>query len=189
MKRFLPFLIFAIVLGSARLLGSMTPESLGNLQPLGALFFCGMACFGLRGIILPALVWFLTYPLTSLQQGYGWSFQMLVPLLGFVAMVLLARRFRKAAPGKIFLGSLAGACAFYLITNTLSWAMEPQYAKSLPGLIQALTVGLPQYATPTWVFFRNSLLSQATFSAIFLMATQTMVARLPKTARATVPAA
>jgi hypothetical protein len=36
-------------------------------------------------------------------------------------------------------------------------------------LIQALTVGLPQYsATPTWMFFRNSLLSDLFFTFLFV---------------------
>jgi hypothetical protein len=187
MKRLLPFLVFAIVLGVARILGSYTPESLGNLQPLGALFFCGMALFGLRGIILPTLVWFITYPMTSLQQGYGWSAQILVPLLGFAAMILLARSFQKASPRKVFLGSLASALVFYLVTNTLSWAMDPLYTKSFAGLVQALTVGLPQFATPTWIFFRNSLISQSAFSALFIIATQTMTVRSPSKARVALP--
>ena len=178
MKRLLPFLVFAIVLGAARILGSHTPETLGNLQPLGALFFCGMALFGLRGIILPTLVWLITYPLTNLHQGYGWSAQMIIPLLGFLAMILLARSFQKASPGKVFLGSLASALVFYLVTNTLSWAIDPLYPKSFAGLAQALTVGLPQFATPTWMFFRNSLISQSVFSALFIIATQTMTARV-----------
>ena len=114
-----------------------------------------MALFGLRGIILPALVWLITYPLTSLHQGYGWSAQMIIPLLGFLAMIILARSFQKASPGKVFLGSLASALVFYLVTNTLSWAIDPLYPKSFAGLAQALTVGLPQLATPTWMFFRN----------------------------------
>jgi hypothetical protein len=37
-------------------------------------------------------------------------------------------------------------------------------------LIQALTVGLPQYgATPSWMFFRNSLLSDFAFTAVFVL--------------------
>jgi len=187
MKRLLPFLVFAIVLGAARILGSHAPESLGNLQPLGALFFCGMALFGLRGIILPSLVWFLTYPMTSLQQGYGWSAHMLIPLLGFAAMILLARSFQKASPGKVFLGSLASALVFYLVTNSLSWAVDPLYTKSLAGFVQALTVGLPNFSTPTWMFFRNSLISQSVFSALFIIATQTMAARLSPKAEIRVP--
>ena len=172
MQRALPFIVFVIVLGLARVLGSMAPESLGNLQPFGSLFFCGMALFGWRGIILPAIAWFISYPITSLSQGYGWSAQMLVPLLGFAAMIALAYFFKNAKPSRIFLGSLAGAVAFYLITNSLSWAFDPLYApKSLATLGQALWTGLPQFGTPTWVFFRNAMIAQSIFSAIFLYAT------------------
>jgi hypothetical protein len=57
-----------------------------------------------------------------------------------------------------------------LITNGFSWLSDPGYAKSFPGLIQALTVGLPQYsATPTWMFFRNSLLSDLFFTLLFVL--------------------
>ena len=49
---------------------------------------------------------------------------------------------------------------FYVITNAFSWLSDPGYAKNFAGLVQALTVGLPQYsATPSWMFFRNSLVS------------------------------
>ena len=180
MQRFLPFMVFAIVLGLARVIGSMTPESFGNLQPLGALFFCGMALFGWRGVILPAAVWLVTYPLTNMAQGYGWSSQLLIPLLGFVAMVGLASFFRKASPTKVFLGSLASAVAFYVITNTLSWAFDPLYApKSLATLGQALWTGLPQHL-PTWSFFRNSMISQTVFSLVFLYATYVVPQTFPK---------
>jgi len=183
MQRFLPFIVFAIVLGLARIVGSMTPENLGNLQPLGALFFCGMALFGWRGIILPAIAWFITYPITSIAQGYDWSAQMLIPLLGFAAMVGLASFFKNSKASHVFLGSLASAVAFYLITNFLSWAFDPLYApKSLATLGQALWTGLPQFSTPTWVFFRNSMISQAVFSAVFLYATYAVPHTFPKKA-------
>lgn len=180
MQRFLPFVVFAIVLGLARVIGAMTPENLGNLQPLGALFFCGMALFGWRGVILPTMVWLITYPLTSMAQGYGWSAQLLIPLLGFAAMIFLASFFKNAKPGRVFLGSLASAIAFYFITNTLSWVFDPLYApKSLATLGQALWTGLPQFS-PTWLFFRNSILSQAIFSAVFLYATHAVPRTFPK---------
>ena len=42
--------------------------------------------------------------------------------------------------------------------------------KNFAGLIQALTVGLPQYsATPTWMFFRNSLVSDLLFTGLFVL--------------------
>ena len=65
---------------------------------------------------------------------------------------------------------LAGSVIFYAITNGFSWLSDPGYAKNLAGLIQALTVGLPQYSsTPTWMFFRNSLVSDLVFTALFVL--------------------
>ncbi|MGH7935586.1 MAG: DUF6580 family putative transport protein, partial [Chthoniobacterales bacterium] len=50
-----------------------------------------------------------------------------------------------------------------------SWLSDPGYVKNFAGLIQSLTVGLPQYsATPTWMFFRNSLLSDLFFTLLFV---------------------
>ncbi|HEY2124618.1 MAG TPA: hypothetical protein VGG94_04055, partial [Chthoniobacterales bacterium] len=38
------------------------------------------------------------------------------------------------------------------------------------GLVQALTVGLPQYsATPTCMFFRNSLVRDLGFTCLFVL--------------------
>ena len=66
--------------------------------------------------------------------------------------------------------SLAASLIFYVVTNAFSWLSDPGYAKNFAGLIQALTVGLPQYsATPTWMFFRNSLVSDLFFTALFVV--------------------
>jgi hypothetical protein len=59
-----------------------------------------------------------------------------------------------------------GAALFYMLTNTLSWWMDPGYAKNLAGWIQALFTGLPGYP-PSWDFFRNTLLSGGLFTALF----------------------
>lgn len=174
MQRILPVIIFGLVLISARIIGALNSESLGNLQPFGALFFCGMALFGLRGIVLSAAIWLLSYPITSIIQGYSVGLEILVPVIGFSAMVGIAQFFRHSSLLKTFTGSLAGALVFYLITNTLSWAFDPLYApKSLATLGQALWTGLPGYA-PTWLFFRNAMIAQAIFSGIFLVATRTI---------------
>ena len=54
--------------------------------------------------------------------------------------------------------------------NVFSWLSEPGYVKNFAGLIQALTVGLPQYsATPTWMFFRNSVVSDLLFTGVFVL--------------------
>ena len=66
--------------------------------------------------------------------------------------------------------SIIASLLFYLITNIFSWLSDPGYAKNFAGLIQALTVGLPQYsATPTWMFFRNSVVSILFFTLLFVL--------------------
>src|SRR5207244_12280203 len=65
--------------------------------------------------------------------------------------------------------SIGGSTVFYLITNSFSWLSDPGYVKNFGGLIQALTVGLPEYSsTPTWMFFRNSLVSDLFFTLLFV---------------------
>jgi hypothetical protein len=66
--------------------------------------------------------------------------------------------------------SILASVVFYFLTNVFSWWSDPGYPKNFAGLIQALTVGLPQYsATPTWMFFRNSLLSNLFFTLLFVL--------------------
>jgi hypothetical protein len=66
--------------------------------------------------------------------------------------------------------SLLASTLFYVVTNIFAWLSDPGYAHTTAGLIQALTVGLPQYgATPTWMFFRNSLLSDLFFTIVFVL--------------------
>lgn len=66
--------------------------------------------------------------------------------------------------------SIVASVIFYLLTNVFSWLSDPGYAKNMGGLVQALTVGLPQYsATPTWMFFRNALVSNLFFTLLFVL--------------------
>ena len=93
MQRALPVIVFTLVLISARIIGALNSESLGNLQPFGSLFFCGMALFGSRGVILASATWLISYPITSIIQGYPMGLEILVPIIGFAAMVGLAKFF------------------------------------------------------------------------------------------------
>jgi hypothetical protein len=66
--------------------------------------------------------------------------------------------------------SIAGSLIFYIVTNSVSWLFDPGYVKNFAGLIQALTIGLSQFsATPTWMFFRNSLVSDLIFTCLFVV--------------------
>jgi hypothetical protein len=87
-------------------------------------------------------------------------------LVGCIGLALSHRASLKT----LLPASIAGSALFYLVTNAFSWLSDPGYAKNFAGLIQALTVGLPQYSgTPTWMFFRNSLVSDLFFTGLFVL--------------------
>jgi hypothetical protein len=84
--------------------------------------------------------------------------------------------------------SLAGSTLFYVVTNAFSWLSDPGYAKTFGGFIQALTVGLPQYsATPTWMFFRNSVVSDLLFTGLFVVCMKLTRSSEPSRATSAVP--
>jgi hypothetical protein len=100
---------------------------------------------------------------------------LVLALVGLIGFAL-----RKRASWKTMLpASVAASVIFYGITNIFAWLSDPGYVKNFAGLIQALTVGLPQYGTtPSWMFFRNSLLSDLTFTIVFVLL---MRAQSPRT--------
>ena len=79
-------------------------------------------------------------------------------------------RWSKASPAVLLPASIAGSVLFYVITNAFAWLSDPGYVRNFAGLIQALTTGLPQYsATPSWMFFRNSVVSDLLFTGLFVL--------------------
>jgi hypothetical protein len=69
--------------------------------------------------------------------------------------------------GTLLGGCLASTLLFYVATNTLAWAADPSYAQSFGGWLQALTIGDRIHQPATWVFLRNSLVSDLIFTALF----------------------
>ena len=97
-----------------------------------------------------------------------WDIRFFANALTIAAVILLARRFfhRRDAWIKLAGGGVAGALLFYLVTNVVSWWCDPGYSKTLAGLVQALTTGLPGYPS-TLTFLFNTLLSGGLFTGLF----------------------
>ena len=97
--------------------------------------------------------------------------QIISRYLAFALVGCIGLMVRKRASLKTLLpASVIASVVFYLITNVFSWLSDPGYPKNFAGLIQALTLGLPQYrATPTWMFFRNSVASNLFFTLLFVL--------------------
>ena len=146
---------------------------LSNFAPLAAIALCGAAYFPakfkftipLGALFISDLVLNYVYHAPLIQAQMVSRYFALV-LVGLIGLALQNRAsFKTLLPA-----SLVGSAIFYLITNAASWLSDPGYAKNFAGLIQALTVGLPQYsATPTWMFFRNTLLSDLFFTLLFVV--------------------
>ena len=154
------------------LIHSGQAEWLSNFAPLAAIALCGAAYFPTKfkftiplGVLFVSDL-FLNYVYGApLIQGHMLSRYLALALVGLTGLALQNRASLKT----LLPASLLGSTIFYLITNTFSWLSDPGYVKNFGGLIQALTVGLPQYsATPTWMFFRNSILSDLFFTLIFV---------------------
>lgn len=93
-----------------------------------------------------------------------------VNYLAYAAIFFLGRQFgARAAWLKLVGGGLLGAVLFYFITNTAAWLQNAEYAKTIAGWIQALTVGTPGWPH-TWEFFFNTLMSGGLFTGLIAAA-------------------
>jgi hypothetical protein len=164
---------------------------LSNFVPLAAIALCSAAYFPKKyKFTVPLLTLFASDAVINFRYG--------APLLDpqilcqYVALALIGcvgLFLRHRASLKTLLpASIVGSTIFYAITNAFSWLSDPGYAKNFAGLIQALTLGLPEYSTtPSWMFFRNSLLSDLIFTLLFVICMNLGRTTKRSRARAAVP--
>jgi len=161
--------IFILLLAAFRVLRAGLLPELPNFSPIAAVAFCG-------GLFLPGLLawmvpigalfvsdFFLSlligYPALSSAQLVSWAC-----ILGIVGFGRLAAQFSFSMP-RFFSFLVGGGLFFYLVTNTAAWIANPSYPKGAGGLWISLTTGLPGFP-PSWIFYRNSLLSDLVFGSI-----------------------
>ena len=167
------FCVVALRAATGLLIHSGTAAGLSNFAPLAAVTLCCGAylprpykfALPLSILFVSDLILNATYH-AALFDPHVLCRYLALGLIGFIGFAM-----QKNASWKTMLpASLGCSVIFYGITNVFSWLSDPGYAKNFAGLIQALTVGLPQYgATPSWMFFRNSLLSDLIFTAVFVL--------------------
>jgi hypothetical protein len=145
---------------------------LSNFAPLAAIALCGAVYFPPRfKFSVPLVALFVS----DVVLNYHYARSILDPhilcrylalaVVGCIGLLLQNRASLKT----LLPASIVGSTVFFFITNTFSWLSDPGYVKNFAGLVQALTVGLPEYSTtPTWMFFRNSLLGDLFFTLLFV---------------------
>jgi hypothetical protein len=145
---------------------------LSNFAPLAAIALCSAAYFPARyKFAVPLVLLFVSDIILNLHYGAD----LLNPLiigryLALIAIGCLGLAIQNRASLKTMLpASIVGSLLLYFIANTFSWMSDPGYVKTFAGFIQAQTVGLPAYsATPTWMFLRNSIVSDLVFTSLFV---------------------
>jgi hypothetical protein len=167
--------LLLIVFAITRWPGLMPP----NFSAAYALVFCaGLFFRSPAGWWAPLVVLAITDLLLNIYyttKGFP-AFQLyqLVNYPIYAALIWFGRRFDpKRSIAALVGGSLLGAVMFYLLTNFAAWLFNPfgnpEYTKTLAGLLTALTKGTGSWPQ-TWEFFRNTLLSSGLFTALFAAA-------------------
>ena len=165
----LAFIAAALVLRWLKLT-SPGMNLLPNFSPWMALAFTGT-------LVMPrALPWFvwplamLGINLAALGAGSAFDVESLAIYVMYAVAAFAASRLRgELSVLQSLLGVVLCSVIFYLITNTAAWLAVPEYAKTLSGWVQALTVGIQPYPE-TWKFFVSALLSDLGFSLLLLVA-------------------
>jgi hypothetical protein len=160
-----------VLLAGFRVLRSAYLPELPNFSPVSAVAVCGAFLIpGVLGWLIPLGALMLSDLLLALVLGYpavsGAQFLVWGTILALVGFARLAGR-GGFSPVRYFGSVLGGGFIFYLVTNTASWIANPAYPRGLGGLWMSLTTGLPGFP-PTWMFFRNSLVSDFLFAGILL---------------------
>jgi Family of unknown function (DUF6580) len=164
---------------------------LSNFVPLAAIALCSAAYFPKKyKFAVPLVTLFISDAVLNFRYGAPLLDPQILcrylalALVGWIGLLLQYR----ASVKTLLPASIVGSTIFYVITNAFSWLSDPGYAKNLAGLTQALTVGLPEYsATPSWMFFRNSLLSDLVFTLLFIVCMSLGRSTERSRARAAVP--
>jgi hypothetical protein len=143
-----------------------------NFQPIQAVFLCCTAVLpkGIRWVFPSAALLISNAVINSFfnqPQFSGDSVAQIGALMLVGYMGVLINRNGQQPTLPVLLGaSILGSVVFYIVTNTGSWAIHAGYEKTIAGWVRALTTGDPAYA-PTWMFLRNSLVSDFLFTGLF----------------------
>lgn len=151
------------------------PGSIGllNFAPMAAIALCAAAYFPVKyKFTVPMIALLISDIVLNMHYGFSlFSPFVLSHYIAFAIVGCLGLLLQGRASLKTLLpASVAGSLIFYVTTNSVSWLFDPAYAKSIAGFIQAQTIGHPAWAaTPAWMFFRNTAVSDLLFTALFVL--------------------
>jgi hypothetical protein len=160
-----------LLLAGFRVLRAVLLPELPNFSPVSAVAFCsGLFLPGVLAWIVPISVLFasdmalavlLGYPVFSSAQFVSW-----ICILAGIGIGCLLSKVALSTL-RFFFALIGSGLLFYLGTNTAAWICNSSYPRGLGGLWMSLTTGLPGFP-PSWMFYRNALVSDLIFGALLL---------------------
>lgn len=173
----IPAILLIIAVVAYRIVTGLFAQSgsigLLNFAPLAAIALCAAAYFPTQyKFTVPMVALLISDVVLNIHYGFSLLSPFVVShYIAFTIIGCLGLLLQRRASWKTLLpASLAASLIFYLATNTVSWIFDPAYAKNLAGFLQAQTTGHPAWAaTPTWMFFRNSVVSDLLFTGLFIL--------------------
>ena len=175
-----------------------SPATWANFSPVAAIFLCSGAFLYRRAAYLwPSLALFVSDLIINAHYHVPLlDTRMLSGYFCFGVLLLLGRWLAQRPTRKtswILGGAIAGSLLFYLITNTVDWFFDSSiplpvaiYPKTFGGWLQALTVGHSNFP-PTYLFLRNTLVSDFLFTAVFLLTQSIFRSSLGETTSSAAP--
>lgn len=157
-------------------IGAASSESfhLANTAPLMAMSFGGGLLLGWRFCWIPAALLFASDLFLGLTRDTGIGSYTFVSAAIYTGVAMLGAWITSRQSAKsggpswwtLLVGTLSASLLFYVLSNTVAWAMAPEYAKTLGGWWQSQTVGIPGPFPPSVFFLRNALIGDTLWCLI-----------------------
>ncbi len=167
---FCSVLIFRLV---PALAGGELERTMTGISPLFAFALCGGLFFP-RKWALPLSVGLVLLPhfIINATKGFPVIHPYAAVIVACVVLSVIAGIAvrKKATLARVVGLSVLSTVLFHLLSNTVSFFMDPGYTRTLSGWFQAQTTGLPEFQPQTWVFSLKQLLADAGFTALFYFA-------------------
>lgn len=170
--------LFVVLAVMARFLLLLRPEMWLNFTPVGA----SLLFFGARGPRKYAWIPVLLLAgsdvvLTKMVYAYPYTLDHLATIAWYAAVLGMGKLLRKdARPARIAGAALATAVSFFALSNFAVWLSWNMYPHNLSGLAACYAAAVP--------FFRNELVSDLLFSAVFFSVPALIELVKPATAKA-----
>ncbi len=144
-----------------------------NFAPVAAIaLFSGVYLSKRVSLVVPFVAMVISDVFLGFHStiGFTWGGMILVGLIGWAVQ-------KRKTVATVFAGALGASVTFFLLTNFGVWLVGNMgmYPKTLPGLLEAYTMGLP--------FFRNTLAGDLFYVAVFFGAAELAFAWARRRAR------